>query len=1143
MKNKKITASILSASLLATPTIAQLGTLTVFAQENSENAANIPYDGDYDCVTNEKVTQGLSLMVQNQGGGDYKHCGVKIYKLPDDATIDGSKQNSTINGESADKYDLNNATLVTTYHTISLEDRIWTNSDGSITERDGDVGLITGHPTFKSLDAGKYVLVYDGDYAGFAYGAGFGGSYETYQRISFEVTSNKVTSIDVEESEKAKVPEATSETGSVEVQAIMVETDDKGNVKKDENGNFIPTGEKVANVTINPDGDMYLTNEVIDAAYEQMGGLMSKDAIVSMLKTQGYKDARNLSLTTNTDGTASASNVAVGNYSMKTTIPEGYTMADVDNDSTFTYDVQKDGKDIHVIELYKTPETDDNTPENPTEVPQGIRVLVKDRETGETIEGAKFNVVASNDKDFSFVDNSTKDGVIKTAVKADTYTASLVSVPSNYKLNMETTSITLKPVTTDGVVTDMILYVDKAENPIETGALVSIVRDKDTKEPIPNAKVDIVDKDGKVILSTTTDNEGKVSKDDLPIGDYTVKVTEVPNGYKVPNSQIGTVKANEVTTLIFEVEKNTGALDVIVRDKDTKEPIPNAKVDIVDKDGNVTSTTTDSNGRVNKDKLPTGDYTVKVTEVPNGYNTPEDQKTTIKKDEKSSLIFELEKGVGALDVTVRDKNTKVAIPNATIQIVDKDGKTTNAITNANGKVNKDNLPIGDYTIKVVQVPSGYNIPTNQTTTIKKNETSSLIFELEKGVGNLDVIVRDKDTKIAIPNAKVEIVDKNNKVYYETTDNNGKISKSNLPIGDYIIKVIQVPDGYTIPNNQKGTVNKNQTTTVIFELEKGVGALDVIVRDKDTKVPIPNATIQVVDKNGNVIMSTKTDSNGRVNKDKLPIGDYTINVVQVPDGYNIPSNQTVQVKKNILTTVIFELEKGVGSLDVIVRDKDTKEPIPNATIQIVDKNGNLLDTTTTDSNGKVTKDKLPTGDYTIKVVQVPNGYTKPEDQTATIKRNEKTTTIFELDKETGSLDVIVRDKDTKVPIPNAKVEVVDENNNTILETTTDSNGTISKDKLPTGNYTVRVIEVPDGYNKPNDQTITIKDNIKTTVIFELDKNTVVTTNNTPNETTTTNDTTPSNHTVQTGDNNNILGLALAGVVSVCGMLLAFVKRKK
>ena len=72
-------------------------------------------------------------------------------------------------------------------------------------------------------------------------------------------------------------------------------------------------------------------------------------------------------------------------------------------------------------------------------------------------------------------------------------------------------------------------------------------------------------------------------------------------------------------------------------------------------------------------------------------------------------------------------------------------------------VNKDNLPIGDYTIKVVQVPSGYNIPTNQTTTIKKNETSSLIFELEKGVGNLDVIVRDKDTKVAIPNAKVEIV--------------------------------------------------------------------------------------------------------------------------------------------------------------------------------------------------------------------------------------------------------------------------------------------------------------------------------------------------------------------------------------------------
>ena len=943
MKNKKITASILSASLLATPTIAQLGTLTVFAQENSENAANIPYDGDYDCVTNEKVTQGLSLMVQNQGGGDYKHCGVKIYKLPDDATIDGSKQNSTINGESADKYDLNNATLVTTYHTISLEDRIWTNSDGSITERDGDVGLITGHPTFKSLDAGKYVLVYDGDYAGFAYGAGFGGSYETYQRISFEVTSNKVTSIDVEESEKAKVPEATSETGSVEVQAIMVETDDKGNVKKDENGNFIPTGEKVANVTVNPDGDMYLTDEVINATYEQMGGLMSKDAIVSMLKTQGYKDARNLSLTTNTDGTASASNVAVGNYSMKTTIPEGYTMADADNDSTFTYDVQKDGKDIHVIELYKTPETDDNTPENPTEVPQGIRVLVKDRETGETIEGAKFNVVASNDKDFSFADNSTKDGVIKTAVKADTYTASLVSVPSNYKLNMETTSITLKPVTTNGVVTDMILYVDKAENPIETGALVSIVRDKDTKEPISNAKVDIVDKDGKVILSTTTNNEGKVSKDDLPIGDYTVKVTEVPSGYKVPNSQVGTVKANEVTTLIFEVEKNTGALDVIVRDKDTKEPIPNAKVDIVDKDGNVTSTTTDSNGRVNKDKLPTGDYTVKVTEVPNGYNTPEDQKTTIKKDETSTLIFEVEKSVGALDVIVRDKDTKEAIPNAKVQVVDKDGNViTETTTDSNGKISKDKLPIGDYTIKVLEVPDGYNKPNDQTVTIKKNVKTTIIFELQKGVGTLEVVVRDKDTKVLIPNATVQIVDKDGIILETTnTDDNGKVRKEKLPVGDYTIKVIKVPDGYNIPENQVGTVKKNETTSLIFEIEKNTGALDVVVRDKDTKEPIPNAKVEVVDKDGNVILETTTDSNGKVSKDKLPIGDYTIKVLEVPDGYNKPNDQAITIKKSVKTTVIFELEKDKLTTTSLVQTGDNNNILGLVLVGMVSFGGMLF----------------------------------------------------------------------------------------------------------------------------------------------------------------------------------------------------------
>jgi LPXTG-motif cell wall-anchored protein len=121
-----------------------------------------------------------------------------------------------------------------------------------------------------------------------------------------------------------------------------------------------------------------------------------------------------------------------------------------------------------------------------------------------------------------------------------------------------------------------------------------------------------------------------------------------------------------------------------------------------------------------------------------------------------------------------------------------------------------------------------------------------------------------------------------------------------------------------------------------------------------------------------------------------------------------------------------------------------------------------------------------------------------------------------------LDVIVRDKDTKDPIPNATVQIVDEDGNVILTTTTDENGKVSKDKLPVGDYTIKVISVPEGYKAPSDQTITIKNNVKTTVIFELEKNKTT--------------------AVQTGDNNNIFAMAGAGMTAIAGMFLSLKKFK-
>ena len=1109
MKNKKVTAGVLTASMLA-PMAAQFAPVTVIASER-ENCDAVYWRQDRDCRDNSEVTQGLSFRIQNTDH-PYEHVGLKIYRLPDTTEIGGTdnKGGATLDGVKADKYDLSQAEQVASIHSIGDVDGIWINPDGSVHELDKDMGEI-GCNTCISLPAGKYVLVHDEE--GGAFGSG-----DKYKTVPFIVgddkssdtqgtmVDGKIATLDIE---CIKSPDIKLDKGAIQIQAVVVETDENGNINKDADGNFILTGEKVPGVKV------------------------STKVSFSIFET------KTLEMITDENGLNTIENIPISpitalnpTYASILEYPEGWELADPDNDKEFTFDVKAGETAVHVIELYKIPEGDGDNPENPTEIPQTLRVVVVDKDTGVEVEGAGFSVVAKNNPDFTFEGTSKNGGVDKTSVLVDTYTGAITSVPDGYKLNTDTVSVTLVPVTEEGKVTEIRLVIEKGD---AVGALKTLVRDKDTKEPIPGATVEIIGPDGTVIDTIITGEDGTISKGDLPAGDYTIKVTKVPDGYTAPADQTAKVEVNKVANNIFELEKGKGTLDVIVRDKDTKDPIPGATVVIKDKDGNIIDTVvTDENGKVHKPDLPEGDYTVEVIEVPEGYTPPDPQEVTIEKDKTSELIFELDKGNGALDVIVRDKDTKEPIPGATVEIIGPDGKViTTVVTDKDGKVNKSDLPEGEYTIKVTKVPDGYTAPEDQTAIVKKGETTQKIFELEKGKGNLEVIVRDKDTKEPIPGATVEIVDKDGKVIKTvTTNSEGKVTEKDLPVGDYTVKVTKVPDGYTAPEDQTATIKKGETTQKIFELEKGVGALSVLVRDKDTKDPIPGAKVQILDKNGKVILETTTNKEGRLEKDKLPAGDYTIKVIEVPEGYTKPANTVAPVKVGKKTNVIFELEKGRGNLEVTIRDKDTKKPIPGALVQVVDKNGTLITELRTDENGQIKKENLPIGDYTIKVKEVPEGYKIPTDEKATVKKNETAKVLIELEKGVGALEVIVRDKNTKEPIPGAKVQVLDKDGKVVLETTTDKNGRIEKDKMPIGDYTIKVLEVPDGYNLPNNQKITIKRSVKTTVIFELEKNKNI-----------LDDDVPKSNIVQTGDNNNIFGLISAGIASVAGMIFVSKKNKK
>ena len=936
-------------------------------------------------------------------------------------------------------YEVKLTSLPERYH-VTKEDAVSITKDGEHTAEvraDRDMGKIQ-------------VIVKDGK-----------GTPDTGDDIMLSNVDVKITDIETGESYEAK----TDENGQLVTPSLPT-----GNYKVEVTGglSYIYTIPSAKNAEIFPDD----TTVVIFNLSEDKNGLNvlvveegTTHPLPNVKVTISHEGMEDIVMTTDAYGYVRIPEILVGAYIAAVRDADAPAEYKTIAASTSTVFVTKDADGNAILELARRK--------------GDLNVLIQDKDTKEPIPGAKVEIYDEDGKKVGEGVTDENGNLIVENLPTGDYTIKVTEVPDGYNKPDDKTA-TIE----DEKTTDVVIEIEKKK-----GNLDIIVQDKDTKEPIPGAKVEIYDEDGNKVGEGVTDENGNLIVEDLPIGDYTIKVTEVPDGYNKPDDKVATVEDEKTTEVVIEAEKKKGDLDIIVLDKDTQDPIPNAKVEVYDKDGNkVGEGVTDENGNLIVENLPIGDYTIKVTEVPDGYNKPDDKTASVEDEKVTKVIVEVEKKKGDLDITVLDKDTQEPIPNAKVEIYDEDGnKVGEGVTDENGNLIVEDLPIGDYTIKVTEVPDGYNKPDDKNTTVEEDKTTEVVIEVEKEKGGLNIIVRDKDTDELIPGAKVEVYDEaGNKVGEGITDENGNLIVEDLPIGDYTIKVTEVPDGYNKPDDKTASVEEEKLTDVIIEVEKKKGDLDILVKDKDTEEPIPGAEVVIKDKDGNIVAEGITDENGNLIVEDLPIGDYTVEVKDVPDGYNKPDDKDVTVKEDETTEVIIVVEKQKGDLEILIQDKDTKEPIPGAKVEIYDEDGNKVGEGTTDENGNLIVEDLPIGDYTIKVTEVPDGYNKPDDKVATVEDEKVTEVIIEVEKKKGDLDILVQDKDTKEPIPGAKIEIYDENGNKVGEGTTDENGKLIVEDLPIGDYTIKVTEVPDGYNKPDDKTATVEDEKVTEVVVEVEK---------------------------------------------------------
>ncbi|WP_290179592.1 carboxypeptidase regulatory-like domain-containing protein [Corynebacterium fournieri] len=433
----------------------------------------------------------------------------------------------------------------------------------------------------------------------------------------------------------------------------------------------------------------------------------------------------------------------------------------------------------------------------------------------------------------------------------------------------------------------------------------------------------------------------------------------------------------------------TGSVSDVVADQYGK-PVEGTTVELVDGNGEVVeSTTVGADGKVDWADVQPGDYTLRVT-TPDGYSDVADQSFTVKPGEKDKKLppLDIQAENGSVSDVVADQYGK-PVEGTTVELVDGNGEVVESTTvGADGKVDWADVQPGDYTLRVT-TPDGYSDVADQSFTVKPGEKDKKLppLDIQAENGSVSDVVADQYGK-PVEGTTVELVDGNGEVVESTTVGaDGKVDWADVQPGDYTLRVT-TPDGYSDVADQSFTVKPGEKDKKLppLDIQAENGSVSDVVADQYGK-PVEGTTVELVDGNGEVVESTTVGADGKVDWADVQPGDYTLRVT-TPDGYSDVADQSFTVKPGEKDKKLppLDIQAENGSVSDVVADQYGK-PVEGTTVELVDGNGEVVESTTVGADGKVDWADVQPGDYTLRVT-TPDGYSDVADQSFTVKPGEK-----------------------------------------------------------------------------------------------------------------------------------------------------------